>query len=795
MSTTTTSRLEGLTTSLAIKAPVRVATTANITLSGLQTIDGVTVVEDDRVLVTSQTDQSQNGIYLATTGAWSRTADWNGARDATKGTRVYVNEGTSNGGKLFFVTTNNPITIGTTNVLFGSETAGEFDAISPINSLGDIIYGDSVGGSVALDGNTSTQKKALVQQGDGANSAAPAWERIAYSDITGTPTLFTSPTTTEGDLIIRGSSADQRLAVGTDGYVLTANSTVSGGIEWAAVGAGGNDFNDNVFRISDSDDTTSKIAFDAQDVSSSTVRTFRVPNQNDTLVGLTATQTLTNKTLTAPVISTISNSGTITLPTSTDTLVGRATTDTLTNKTLTSPTITGGTVNAGTVQVSGVDVLTDNDGLNSLNDVTITTPSHGDSLVYDTVSGGWVNDTLTGGSGESNTASNVGSGTGIFKQKTSVDLEFKSIVAGSNITVSGGTNDITITGGAGATGGDLWSDAVDSDIVPTGADSTYDLGSSTDRFAQSFVDDRRGAFGAITQTSATEYLDAVKPTYNLTLDNPAFTVSSYDTSNSASTVHYGLFAHTKKVSGNTDAGAIGGEIETGGSNVDIWGATLNASALPTHTGCDLHGLEIAVRDFGASGNNSFGIILVAMGNNNIDVGMQFNPNVGGSGTAARFSKGIVFNNIDNTSTFRNVVTDSYMYSASGTPTYGVHFSGCTFGSAAINIDGCGGTWGIITSGSQTIGVQASNTSATAAFRASGSGTGAFVVESGASYSYMFQSDDYQIESNGLISLPNAQTDGIFFAGTKKFAGTNYTATYLAIKLEGSTYYLPIFNNP
>lgn len=51
------------------------------------------------------------------------------------------------------------------------------------------------------------------------------------------------------------------------------------------------------------------------------------------------TQTLTNKTLTAPVISTISNTGTLTLPTSTDTLVGRATTDTLTNKTLTAPTI------------------------------------------------------------------------------------------------------------------------------------------------------------------------------------------------------------------------------------------------------------------------------------------------------------------------------------------------------------------------------------------------------------------------------------------------------------------------
>lgn len=62
---------------------------------------------------------------------------------------------------------------------------------------------------------------------------------------------------------------------------------------------------------------------------------------DSTVATLTGTQTLTNKTLTTPVISTISNTGTITLPTSTDTLVGRATTDTLTNKTLTSAVLNG----------------------------------------------------------------------------------------------------------------------------------------------------------------------------------------------------------------------------------------------------------------------------------------------------------------------------------------------------------------------------------------------------------------------------------------------------------------------
>ena len=78
---------------------------------------------------------------------------------------------------------------------------------------------------------------------------------------------------------------------------------------------------------------------------------------DSTVATLTGTQTLTNKTLTSPVIGTIVNTGTLTLPTTTDTLVGRATTDTLTNKTLSSAVLTGTLTAGGGVGTNG-QVLT-----------------------------------------------------------------------------------------------------------------------------------------------------------------------------------------------------------------------------------------------------------------------------------------------------------------------------------------------------------------------------------------------------------------------------------------------------
>lgn len=106
------------------KQSVRVATTANITLSGLQTIDGVSVQAGDRVLVKNQSTAAQNGIYVAASGAWTRATDADSGAEVTSGMAVMVTEGTTQGDTQWVLTTNDPITLGTTALSFSQIGAG-----------------------------------------------------------------------------------------------------------------------------------------------------------------------------------------------------------------------------------------------------------------------------------------------------------------------------------------------------------------------------------------------------------------------------------------------------------------------------------------------------------------------------------------------------------------------------------------------------------------------------------------------------------------------------------------------
>ncbi|MEK9809111.1 MAG: hypothetical protein VW362_01590 [Candidatus Nanopelagicales bacterium] len=123
MSSPTQDRRYGAVGNTAFKAPCTVATTvgtSSITLSGEQTINGVAVVTGDRVLVKNQTDATENGIYVVDTSSWTRAIDFNGNYDVTRGTLVYVTQGSSVGKGLWTVSSTAPITIGTDDVNFTS---------------------------------------------------------------------------------------------------------------------------------------------------------------------------------------------------------------------------------------------------------------------------------------------------------------------------------------------------------------------------------------------------------------------------------------------------------------------------------------------------------------------------------------------------------------------------------------------------------------------------------------------------------------------------------------------------
>lgn len=117
MATSVTSQISGVLQSLAIKSPVHAVATTNITLSGLQTVDGVVLDGSTlyRVLCTAQTNSVDNGIWDASTGSWSRAKDFDGPRDAVKGTLVIVQSSTNT---LYRLTTSNPIVPGTTALTF-----------------------------------------------------------------------------------------------------------------------------------------------------------------------------------------------------------------------------------------------------------------------------------------------------------------------------------------------------------------------------------------------------------------------------------------------------------------------------------------------------------------------------------------------------------------------------------------------------------------------------------------------------------------------------------------------------
>lgn len=133
---------------LAVKAALKwkdsalVATTANITLSGEQTIDGV-LTSASRVLVKNQSTGSQNGIYVSASGSWARSTDADSASELESAS-ISVEQGTSNANTTWLQTADN-ITVGSTSLVWAQFGASVPDADASTKGIAKLYPSTSLG--------------------------------------------------------------------------------------------------------------------------------------------------------------------------------------------------------------------------------------------------------------------------------------------------------------------------------------------------------------------------------------------------------------------------------------------------------------------------------------------------------------------------------------------------------------------------------------------------------------------------------------------------------------------------
>ena len=185
----TKSYADALTSGLDVKSSCKVATTANITLSGTQTIDGVAVSADERVLVKNQSTASQNGIYDCKAGAWARSSDFDSDAEVTSGAFTFIEQGTVNADAGFVLTTDGSITVGTTALSFtqfsgaGAVTAGDglqksgTEISADLKANGGVVI-ESSELAVDLGASSITGTLAVSDGGTGATSVSAAQQAL-----------------------------------------------------------------------------------------------------------------------------------------------------------------------------------------------------------------------------------------------------------------------------------------------------------------------------------------------------------------------------------------------------------------------------------------------------------------------------------------------------------------------------------------------------------------------------------------------------------------------------------------
>ena len=242
---------------LEVKDSCKVATTANITLSGTQTIDGIAVSAGDRVLVKDQSTTHQNGIYVCAAGSWSRATDADTATEFNSGVFFFVEQGTVNADSGWVLTTDTAITFGSTAIAFAQFSgAGQIDAGNGLTKTGNTINA-SVGTGIALvsdeiridtawagqaaittvgtiaTGTWNATAIGATKGGTGLNTSSSTGVGIVTSGTWTTPAQLTvgyggtgaSTFASNGILYGNGAGTIQATGAGTDGYFLKATGS------------------------------------------------------------------------------------------------------------------------------------------------------------------------------------------------------------------------------------------------------------------------------------------------------------------------------------------------------------------------------------------------------------------------------------------------------------------------------------------------------------------------------------------------------------------------------------------
>ncbi len=179
------------------KYAARAASTGNITLSAPgATIDGVTLANNDRVLLIAQSTASENGIYVfhGASSALTRAGDADTSAKLTPGTALSVTEGSVNGDKTYVLVTDAPITLGTTGLSFSLMNGGagpSYTAGNGISTSGGVISVNvgSGGGLIVGPSGLSIDTALVVRKfaanvGDGASTTITVNHQLGTRDVT-----------------------------------------------------------------------------------------------------------------------------------------------------------------------------------------------------------------------------------------------------------------------------------------------------------------------------------------------------------------------------------------------------------------------------------------------------------------------------------------------------------------------------------------------------------------------------------------------------------------------------------